>query len=420
MDAAPENRQRMSRPLSTCLWLAMAALAATPPAARAAGDLGFKIGEAGRLHLTLEIDGQYDSNAYYSQGGAPVSAFLVDIMPGFDLQVAGTSASLSLKGALDAKQYLTQEAKDLSRLFGSASLGASFNRSGAVGVELTDAFTHSDQTPSLSVAQAVISNHNDLKLAVPVRPGGGALELAFSGQWVRESFEQYVAAAGCDPALNPTCAGSTIGEYGYNQYGGALEARWKFLPRTALVLGGEYFKRDPDDATVSLPVRGLRILGGLAGLVTPRVAVTLKAGWGTAFDSPGYDWSTWLLNAEVQYVTQGPLDAKLGYLHDFRADPGLDYSLYALNRVYLDAKMLLAGRFTVRATLSWDGVEYVINGVTSSILSFVPAVDYEVMRWLLVGASYNLTSRSSGGLAGPVPAFDYTRQLVALRVVLAY
>ncbi len=419
MDAAPDQRRRPLR--SQCRRLAVVAgLLAIAPAARGAGDLGFKIGEAGRLHLSLEIDGQYDSNAFYSQGGAPVSGYLVDVMPGLDLQVAGNTASLSLKGTLDAKQYLTEETKDLSRVFGSASLGASFNRNGAVGVELTDAFTHSDQTPSLSVAQAVISNHNDLKLSVPVRPGGGALELALSGQWVRETFEQYVAATGCDPLLNPTCVSSTIADYGYNQYGGALEARWKFLPRTALVLNAEYFKRDPDDATVSLPVQGLRIYGGLAGLVTPRVAVTLKAGWGTAFDSPGYNWSTWLANAEVQYVTQGPIEAKLGYLHDFRADPGLDYSLYALNRVYLDGKVLLGGRLTLRATLSWDGVEYVINKVSSNIVSFVPAVDYEVMRWLLVGASYNLTSRNSSGLAGPVPAFDYTRQLVALRVVFAY
>jgi hypothetical protein len=122
----------------------------------------------------------------------------------------------------------------------------------------------------------------------------------------------------------------------------------------------------------------------------------------------------------VQYVTQGPVGAKIGYLHDFRADPGSEYSVYALHRVYLDGKILLAGRFTLRATLGWDSLEYVINGVTSNILSFVPAVDYEVMRWVYVGASYALTSRSSGGLAGPVPAFDYTRHLVGLRVVFAY
>lgn len=407
--------------LPTTLRLALAAaLAATAPAARAAGDLGFKIGEAGRLHLKLELDGQYDSNVFYSQVGDPVGGFVVDVIPGFELQVAGNNATLELKGDLDVKQYLTEEAKDLSRVFGSASLGASVNSTGTVGLELTDTFAHSDQTPSLSVAQAVISNHNDLRLAVPMRPGGGALTLTLSGQWVKETFEEYVSAAGCDPLLNPTCVPGNIGDYGYNQYGGAAEVRWKFLPRTALVLDGNYFQRTPDDATLSLEVRGLRVNAGLAGLVTSRLAVTVKGGWGTAFDSPGFNWSTWLANLELQYVTQGPVSAKIGYLHDFRADPGLEYSVYALHRVYMDGKMLLGGKFTLRATLGWDGLEYVINGVTSSIFSFAPAVDYEVMRWIYVGASYTLTARTSGGLAGPVPAFDYTRHVAGARVVFAY
>ncbi len=397
-----------------------AALAAMAPEARAAGDLGFKIGEAGRLHLKLELTGQYDSNVFYSQSGDPVAGWVVDVIPGLELQVAGNTASLELKGALDVKQYLTQDAKDLSRVFGNASLGAGVNRNGAIGFELTDAFAHSDQTPSLSVAQAVISNHNDLRLAVPLRPGGGALTLTLSGQWVKETFEEYVSAMGCDPLLNPTCVPGNIGAYGYNQYGGALEVRWKFLPRTALVLDGNYFQRTPDDVAVSREVRGLRANAGLAGLVTSRLAVTLKGGYGRATASPGFDYSTWLANVEVQYVTQGPVGAKIGYLHDFRADPGSEYSLYALHRVYLDGKILLAGKFTLRATLSWDSLEYVINGVSSNILSVVPAVDYEVMRWVYVGASYALTSRSSGGLPGPVPAFDYTRHLAGLRVVFAY
>ncbi len=421
MDAAPENRGFMSRRVWSFRWLALgAALAAVAPAARAAGDLGFKIGEAGRLHLTLEFDGLYDSNAFYAQGGAPVGAWLVDVIPGLELKVAGNTASLDLKGNLDVKQYLTEAAKDLSRVFGNASLSASVNREGSVGGELTDTFSHSDQTPSLSVAQAVISNHNDLKLAVPIRPGGGALDLTLAGQWVLETFEQYVSATGCDPALNPTCIPSTIADYGYNQYAGAAEVRWRFLPRTALVLAGDYFQRTPNDRTVSLPVNGLRVNAGLAGLVTSRVAVTLKGGWGTAFDSPGFNWSTWLANLEAQYVTQGPLGAKIGYLHDFRADPGLEYSLYALNRVYAEGKMLLAGKLTLRANLSWDAVEYIINSVKSSILTLDLGADYELLRWLYVGATYTLTSRTSSGLAGPVPAFDYTRQLGGLRVVFAY
>ncbi len=402
------------------LLAAAGALAGPALQARAAGDQGFKIGEVGRLNLRLELAGQYDSNVFYSNAGAAVGGSVVDVIPGFELQMAGNNASAELKGALDVKQYVTKEAQDLSRVFGNASLGATVNRNGMVGLELTDAFAHSDQTVSLSVAQAIISNHNDFRLSVPLRPGGGALGLTLSGQWIRETFESYVTATGCDPVVNPTCAPGSIDLYGYNQYGAAAEVSWKFLPRTALVLGGDWFQRSPDDLTVSRKVRGLRVNGGLTGLVTTRLAVTLKGGWGTAFDSPGFPYSTWLANAEVQYVTQGPLGAKLGYLHDFRADPGSEYAVYALSRAYLEGRMLLAGRLTIRGTLDWDSLDYVINGVTSSIVSFAPAVDYEIMRWVSVGASYTLTSRTSAGLPSAVPAFDYTRHLIALRVVFAY
>lgn len=404
---------------------AAAALAAPALQARAAGDQGFKIGEAGRLNLKLELAGQYDSNVFYSQAGAAVAGSVVDVIPGFEMQVAGNTVSAKLTGALDLKQYVTKEAQDLSRVFGSASLGAAVNRDGMVGLELIDAFSHSDQTASLSVAQAIIANYNDLRLAVPMRPGGGALTLTLSGQWVREAFETYVLALGCNPAVNPTCLAGNIGAYGYNEYGGTAEVSWKFLPRTALVLGGNYFQRSPDDLSVSREVHGLRVSGGLAGLVTTHLAVTLKGGYGTASSPetaslPRVSYSTWLGNAELQYVTQGPLGAKLGYLHDFRADPGTTYAVYALSRAYLEGRVQLAGRLTIRGTLGWDSLDYVINGVTSSIVSFAPAVDYEIMRWVSAGASYTLTSRSSGGLASPVPAFDYTRHLIALRVVFAY
>lgn len=417
----PEDREDVPR-LTSWLRLVAAAAALAAPAlpARAAGDQGFKIGEAGRLNLKLELVGQYDSNVFYSNAGAPVSGWVVDAIPGFEMQVAGNTLTAKLAGNLDLKQYVTKEAQDLSRVFGNASLGAGVNRDGAIGLELNDAFSHSDQTVSLSVAQAIIANYNDLRLAVPVRPGGGALTLTLSGQWVRESFETYVLAVGCDPTVNPTCLAGNIGAYGYNEYGGTAEVSWKFLPRTAVMLGGNYFQRSPDDTAVSLEVRGLRVSGGLAGLVTTHLAVTLKGGWGTAFDSPGFNYSTWLGNAEVQYVTQGPLGAKLGYLHDFRADPGSAYAVYALSRAYLEGRVQMAGRLTIRGTLGWDSLDYVINHVTSSIVSVAPAVDYQIMRWVSAGASYTLTSRSSSGLPSPVPAFDYTRHLVALRVVFVY
>ena len=419
MDDVPDDKRTMTRLSTSSRSLALAAIMTAPlSSALAAGDLGFRIGEAGRLHLSLEVAGSYDSNIFYATTGEPVSGYALDIIPGFELKVPGNTVSLALKGALDRRQYLTTEAEILSRFFGNAELGVAVNREGALALELTDAFAYSDQSPSLSLAQAVISNLNDLKVAVPYRPGGGALALTLSGQWVRETFEQYGAVSLCNPADNSTCQ-ADITSFGYDQFGGGLQVRWRFLPRTAVLLEGTYFQRLPQHTTVSREVRGLNVEAGLAGLVTSRVAVTLKGGWGTAFDSIGSDWSTWLAMAELEYVTQGPLGAKVGYLHGFHADPGTTYSLYESNRAYSEGKVLLAGRFTLRANLAWERQDYVLNNVQSDLFTVSPAVDVELMRWIYVGASYSLLSRSSS-LGQAVPAFDYTRHLATLRLVGRY
>jgi hypothetical protein len=387
---------------------ALGALAAAGPA-RAEGE-GFKIGEAGRLHLFLEFVGGYDSNALYNLGGSPIGSGVLDLIGGLKLSVAGRTVALRLDANLDYKWYLDSQASDLSRLFGGATLGFTVNPDGAVGLKLDDTFTSSPNTTSYSLAQSAVSDYNVLNVAVPVRPGGGALTITPSGQWILQSFEPYgPAGPACDPLVNPTCTNQDIGAYGYNQLAAALQAKWAFLPKTAVLVEGSWFKRYPNDATVSYGIQGWKAWGGAAGLVTSHLAATLKGGYGGVFDTPQVTGGTWLLNAEVQYLTDGVIDARLGYLHDFAADIGLAYSLYYFDRVYLDLKWHLQ-RFVVKVVGSWDWVHYVLNDVTGPILQVTPGLDYELARWAYLGATYTYTYRSSNETG--VPAFNYTRNQV--------
>ncbi len=401
----------MSRPErhSTRVLVAAGILLAAGPALPAAN--GIKIG-AGRLHPYVEVVGQYDSNVLFSAGGAPVGDLVLHVVPGFELQVPGTDLTVSFDGKVDWNKYLgleSQATKELGKLFAAASLSLAAGQRGAVGLELSDAFRRSDQSPSLSLGTAVVSNWNDLRLAVPFRPGGGALVLSATGQWTLETFEPFVDTVGCDTALNPTCASATISEYGYNRVSGGAEIRWKFLPRTALVLEGSYFKQLPKDAAVSLEAGGLRALAGLAGLVTPRIAVTLKGGWSDTFETAGVPFRTWLANVEVEYVTQAALGGKIGYARDLAVDPGTSYSLYKVHRLYGDAKALLGGRLTVTIHGEWSLLDYELARSSSQVLSLRPAVDYEVTRWGYVGASYQLGYRTAQDAAAAIPAFNYTK-----------
>jgi len=399
--------------LTLALVAAATGLLAAGPAL-AAGDSGIKIGE-GRLHPYLEVEGRWNSNVLYSQSNR-TSDLILHFRPGFKLDVPGQMFAVDLDANVDWNQYLgleSKQTKDLSRLYANATLGLGVNRNGTLGLELTDGFRRSDTTPSLSIGAAVVSDLNDLEVSVPIRPGGGALMLTLGGNWILESFEPLTSAAGC---TDPLCDPAQVSKYGYNQYGGQAEVNWKFLPKTALVLSGNYFTRRPTDTSVSLAVGGWRANGGLAGLVTPHLAVTLKGGYGSTTEGPKY--STWLADVSAEYVTPGPVGARLGYVHDYHADPGIDFAVYGFHRVYIQGKLLVAGRLTLRITGDWQRVEYVQNAATAQVAHVEPAADYEVMRWVVLTAGYAATYRTAS--VTTVPAFNYTQNEVYLRVAFTY
>ncbi len=404
----PMSRQRATR---GAVAMGVMALCLGAPAVAAAQN-GIKVGE-GRLHPYLEVEGRYDSNVLLSPGGAQSGDVVLHVRPGITFDAAGSMLVVGLDASLDWAKYLgvSSQSTNLSQLFADATLKLGVNRGGQVGLELSDAFHRTDLTPSFSVGH-VVTNYNDLKLDVPLRPGGGALELGVNGEWIMESFEPFV--------------GGTMPNLGYNQVSGGASGRWRFLPRTAAVLEASYFAREPNDTSVSAEVKGLRALAGLAGLVTTRLAATLKAGYGDTFGSAGPDYRTWLANAELQYLGDGAIGLKVGYVHDYSADPGRAYSIYGIHRVYLDGKMLLEGRLAVTGQVEFDDVEYDedlaralgLPPVSAQVVRLSPGLEYQVVRWVSVGVGYALTYRTSNQPA--LATFNYTKNETWLKLRVTY
>ncbi len=407
---------------------AAAALLAVLAAPGAAAENGIKIGD-GRLHPYLAIEGRYDSNVLYGTNRPLTGDLILHVKPGFDLQIPGNQLSVQLAANLDWNKYLglkSEVTKDLSHLFGEATLEMSAKGTG-VGLNLDDTFRRSDQVASFSIAQAVVANYNDLRLAVPFQPGGGALLLTAEGQWLLETLETFASSAGvaCDPqtTANPSCDPANLSKLGYNQVSGRGEVRWKFLPRTALTLEASYFVRLPNDTVLSQQVRGLKTLAGLAGLVTPHLAVTAKAGYGDTFGSAGTSYRAWLANFELEYVTLGTAGGRVGYVHEYSADPGYAFSLYSIHRLYLEGRMLLGGRLTAGARGEYDIVDYAASAGVQ-MATFAPTLEVEVTRWLYAAAGYGLTWRTSsaaggtGGTTLPVPG--YTKHEIWLSAKLVY
>jgi hypothetical protein len=389
------------------------------PASATPGN-GIRLGGSeGRLHPFLELEPRWDSNAFFV-GDDPRSGVVLHVRPGFTLTAPGEKLAVDLDAKLDWQQWLSgEDTSDLNRLFADASLGLGVNRGGHLGLEVTDAFARSTSTSSLTFSTAVVSNRNTLGVAVPWRPGGGALGVTASGTWKLEAFEPYSSCNPGDPP-NASCNEQELADLGYNDFLAGLELKWRFLPRTALLLEPTYEKRIPNDDTSSQVVSGWRAWAGLQGLVTPHIAATLKGGWGSA--SGGGTLSTWLANAEVEWLPTVTTSASLGYLHDWGTDPGNPFALYTIQRFYLSGKMLLAGRWQAAMLAQIELIDLQSSQGTTATLRIEPTVDYAVARWLTAGLGYAYSSRGQADIPN-LPtgfAYEYTKHELWLKVRATY
>jgi hypothetical protein len=381
-------------------------------------------GSEGRLHPFLELEGRYDSNVYVNVAGVQASDFVIHTRPGLTLEVPGEVATVEFSGNLDWAKYLgadNPQSKDLSKLYAESRLRVGVNEKGTVALLVDDLFRRSDRPQALSFSAGVVSNFNDLNLAVPWRPGGGALAVTPSGGWSLETYQPFFSGFVCAGSTSPLCDASNLSKLGYNELRGGLEVSWKFLPRTSLVVTGGAFKRLPNDTAFSLDAAGFRAQAGLTGLVTPHVAATIEAGYGSTLSTTP-SLGTWLLTADGEWLPTETASVKAGYAHDYAVDPGLlQTALYDVHRVFLDAKQQVAGRFTFRARASLDRLGFAGSSASTVLLRAEPSAEAEATRWLRFALAYAFTDRASSNQANfTLPARDYSKSEVWLKAVLTY
>ena len=405
--------RRASHALAVLFALGLAASARAEP-----GD-GIRLGgSTSRLHPYFELEGRYDSNIAYTAQGQATAGYILHFRPGLTFDSTSDPVAVSLTADLDWAQYLGQNS-DLSRLYGGAGLGVGLNRRGTVGLELSDNFSRSSSTQVFTLGGAVITNSNVLNVGVPWRPGGGALITTLSGVWDLETYEPFATGPLC-PGTSPQCNPATVAEQNYSEGSAKLDVRWKFLPRTAALVQGEYWKRFPNSGQGSHATGG-RAWAGAAGLFTSHVAGTLKGGYGTVSDTGG-SVSSWLANLEGEWLPLETSSLKLGYLHDVDSDPSED-SGYTTHRAYLDARTLLSARYTGLLSGSYEHRNYpLLSNFSADLFTIDGSVDVEVNRWLRAGGGLTYTKRTSALPPGQVnlPGYNYNKTEIYLRMRATY
>jgi hypothetical protein len=393
---------------------------ATPPL----GGNGFKVG-SGRLHPYFDLETRLDSGVGYfatPTGEEPTTSgispnlsgeFAMHFRPGFRLEVPSSQLALNLNANLDYVLYtglMTADSGTASHLEGAAELLARLNPDAPLSLEVSDQFVRSDRTRTAAIGAGVLSLFNEARVKVPWRPGGGAVELTPNAAYAVEFFEPLGATSPVD-CTEGVCDPLTADRFDYGNLHFGLEGRWRFLPKTAVVMDTgvdlrSYFNDGTQGATLA------RALLGVAGLVSPKVAVTAKAGWGQNLAAAG--GGTFLAQLEGTYLFSPTLSFKAGYLRTL--EPVAAYGLFTDNRGYGEARAIFGGKLTLHAGGAVDFISFT-GDRGDTLLSLDVGPEYQFRPWLSFAAGYMLGSRTSSVTGG---GLNYTRHEGYARLSVTY
>lgn len=415
--------REVARALVVCVLVALPAFAQVPTAP------GVKVGE-GRLHPFLQVDGRFDSLVGFFNvvGGVarPSPELILHVRPGLNFNLANDSTMVAFDGAAEYLWYtgvLSPSSRQLSRFQANVGLDARFNRDGTAEVQISDRLVRSDRTQNPAAGVGVISLFNNARLAVAIHPGGRALEVTPSVSFGVEFFDPLLTGtiAGC-PAGNPTCDPNAVGQMNYGNLAFGLSGRWKFLPKTALILDGNFdYRLYFASSMANLPGMVLRVHTGLIGLVSPRISVTLLAGYGGNLATNPTTMSsgphTPIVHAELAYLPTEHTRVAVGYLRTIQ--PVSILGSFLDDRGYLQGRIgLLGGRLTLLADVSADYFWYFQPTTRNDlILGGGVGPSFAVASWFDVSASYRLGLRTS---TVAVQSVNYVRHEALLTLNFHY
>jgi hypothetical protein len=397
----------MSARIFTSRALAAVLLAGAATAAHAAAGNGIRIGGSeARLHPFVDFESRYDSNVWYSPANEAIGDVVLHVRPGLELEIPGKAAAVEFSGAFDWARYLGVEdsSTDMSKVYGDANLAAVFNRGGALGANLDNGFRRQVSATSFSASGlAVIANTNVLSLALPWKPGGGALLVTANGQWLVETYEKYKDEPDFD-----------LADAGYNHVRGGADFQWRFLPRTSAIVTAGYFTRLPNASLAGDESTGFDTLAGVTGLLTPRIAATVKGGYGST-STPTGDASSFLADVAVDWLPAEALSLRAAYSRSFGIDP--IESVFTADTVSAGFKLKLAERFVFRGSARYDWLVFkTVSSRDTGLLRVDPEVVGQVGKWMTVGLGYVFSARYSD----PAELPDYSKNEAFLKIGVTY
>lgn len=392
---------------------------------------GFSIGE-GRLHPFLEIDGRFDSLVgYFTRDGAgniiASPELILHARPGLKFELENASTLVAFNGAAEYLWYtglLSPSSSLLSRFQANVGLDTKFNRDGAAEVQLGDNLVRSDRSQSPTLAVGVNSLFNNAYLAIPIHPGGRALEITPKVAWAVEFFDPLLPGflPGCTVGQT-VCDPNLVAQANYSNLNFGLNGRWKFLPKTAAVVDVNADLRSYFNGTANPPSTIFRAQAGLSGLISSHFGATLLAGYGGELSTGAIN--TVIGTAEITYNATVQSRVSLGYTRNAAPVPLLGTMVD--DRGYARGAIgLLGDRLVFEGQVSADFLTFLGRPTTPGVpnlvrndfvlnLSAGPTVS--VTSWFDVKAAYLLSVRSS---SSTLPSLNFPRHEAFLTLSFHY
>ncbi len=426
------------------------ALGASSPVLAQPGD-HVRIGDA-ELIPSVIIGSHYRSNVYLFESDERSGVALL-VSPEAALELDGEELELKMGAGYHLRKYLGSEISNLDRFKdGNFALDVSLLPSKMLGFDLSESLTSSSRETEAWYAESALINHfsNDLAGALAFHPGG-ALEAEAGGHF---DFDDYKVPEGSNIERNAN----------YNSriaYGPSGQFKWRFFPRTALVLNAsmDWFKWNnnlvniqPDagqtttefGSYLGMPDGTLfAVSGGLRGRFTERVALGLVLGYNKAV----YDEQTVIDDGANEPNAAGDLDpvaSRFGTdssgLDNLLASASIEYSLsethrvaigfdramqdsyftnYVLhNYVFLRYNVMLGTRFGVGAEGGFSGETFRGEVArTDFVVRTRLNTTYAANDWLAIGAGVWWDRRAS---ADGIASIEYDDVTASLTATLTY
>ena len=396
------------------------ALCAAPRAARADGP-GIAIGEDGRLHFFFESELRWDSLAGQGgigQVGVPVedpADFILHIRPGARFVEQGTTVQFTGTANIDYVDYTGWLAPthDLSYLGANVQAALDVAKTGQVGLGVVENFSRSDHTSNPSLGIGSITDSNDIGARLAFRPGGGAIEAGLAYNFGVEAYELH--AQGAFACNDPSCNGSDFGNFDSQTHRFAVDARWRFFPKTAIVFDSSFSIRHYGDDADNVSTMPFVVEAGLAGLLTEKIRVVVKAGYSNTFAAVGDNFSQPIGQVEFGWDPSETASITLGGARAAQPVSG-SYGWYDDFRGYLNGRLQLFGRLQLTLTGNLDFINFANSDRQDTQAQAEAQASVEIFRMLHTAVGTVLTTRNSS-LGG---VFTYNRAEIYFRVNFTY